>query len=192
MFSLPKLNYELNALEPVISQELLRTHYLKHHQAYINNLNALLEKYQEAERKNDLSLMTDLMPSIRFNAGGHLNHSFFWESLFPSAAQGKIITKIEDDFGSFVIFKEKFSKMAADIKGSGWAWLLYNVDTKNLQIASTSNHDRCEANLKPLMVIDAWEHAYYLQYKNLKMDFIKEIWKILNWQKINERYLTCI
>jgi len=194
-YILPKLNYDFKALEPVISSNLLEIHYLKHHQTYVNNLNALLEKYQKYSGDHDLNKMVELLPAIKFNAGGHLNHAFFWESLIPVAQskfEGAITEQLEKKFGSFDMFKEKFTSCALSIQGSGWTWLTYNVDTKNLQISITINHDRLENNLVPLLVLDMWEHAYYLQYKNVKSDFIKDIWKILNWQKINERYLKII
>jgi Fe-Mn family superoxide dismutase len=194
-YTLPKLDYEFNGLEPIMPKELLELHYSKHHQAYINNLNTLLEKYKEAKGKNDLITMTDLLANIKFNSGGHLNHTLFWECLTPqnkSTPNGKIISKIEEDFSSFDAFKEKFTKMAINITGSGWAWLLYNLDTQHLQLATTQNHDRCDITLKPLLILDVWEHAYYLKYKNVRADFVKDIWKIFNWQKINDSYLACL
>lgn len=194
-YQLPDLPYDYNALEPVISAETLELHYSKHHRAYVNNLNNALEKYHQAETKNDISSMITLQSAIKFNGGGHINHSIFWTNLGPTskgagdAPKGELAKAIDRDFGSFNALKEKFNSAAIAIQGSGWEWLGYNKTSKVLEIVSCSNHDLLSAlGLIPIMTVDVWEHAYYLQYKNLRADFVKAIWQIMNWRNMEERY----
>ncbi len=193
-YQLPELPYDFNALEPVISAEIMELHYSKHHKAYVTNLNAALEKYHEAETKNDVAAMITLQQAIRFNGGGHINHSIFWTILAaPSKAgkldpQGELAMMIERDFSSFDSFKEKLSAAAAGVQGSGWGWLGYNKTLKRLEIATSANQDPLSAQgLVPLLGIDVWEHAYYLQYKNVRADYVKAIWQIFHWKNIEER-----
>lgn len=195
-YQLPELPYDFNALEPVISAEIMQLHYSKHHKAYVDNLNIALEKYHQAESKNDLSSMITLMSAIKFNGGGHINHSIFWTNLGPiskGAGQGpkkELAQAIDRDFGSFQSFQEKFNAAAIAIQGSGWGWLGYNKGSKVLEIATCSNHDLLSSmGLTPIFTVDVWEHAYYLQYKNLRADFVKSVWKVLNWENIGERFL---
>lgn len=194
-FELPKLPYELDALEPVISKEIMTLHYTKHHQAYVTNLNAGLEKYAEAEAKNDIAQMVALQQAIKFNGGGHINHSIFWTNLAPEgkggggAPQGALAKAIEHNFGSFDSFKEQFSAKATALQGSGWVWLGFNKTTKHLEIVACDNQDPLSTKgLVPLLGLDVWEHAYYLQYKNVRPDYIKAIWQVFNWKNAEERY----
>lgn len=193
-FELPKLPYELDALEPVISKEIMTLHYTKHHQAYVNNLNAALEKYAEAESKNDIAQMVAMQQAIRFNGGGHVNHSIFWTNLAPvgkggDAPQGALAKAIDHTFGSFDAFKEQFSTKATALQGSGWVWLGYNKASKHLEIISCDNQDPLSTKgLVPLLGLDVWEHAYYLQYKNVRPDYIKAIWQVFNWKNVEERF----
>lgn len=194
-YQLPELPYDFNALEPVISAEIMELHYSKHHKAYVANLNAALEKYHLAETKNDVSQMIALQAAIKFNGGGHINHSIFWTILAPlskagSGPKGDLAKMIDRDFGSFEAFKEKLSTASVGIQGSGWGWLGYNKGLKRLEIATCANQDPLSAQgLIPLLGIDVWEHAYYLQYKNVRADYVKAIWKIFNWHGIEERLL---
>jgi superoxide dismutase, Fe-Mn family len=195
-YQLPDLAYDFNALEPVISAEIMQLHYSKHHRAYVNNLNTALEKYHEAESKNDISSMIALQAAIKFNGGGHINHSIFWTNLGPIAKgavqnpKGELANTIDRDFGSFDLFKEKFNAIATAIQGSGWAWLGYNKTSKVLEIIPCSNHDLLSSmGLVPIFTVDVWEHAYYLQYKNLRVDYVKAVWPILNWRNMEERFL---
>lgn len=195
---LPTLPYELNALEPVISKEIMELHYKKHHQAYVNNYNAALEKYAEAESKKDVATMIATQQAMKFNGGGHVNHSIFWTNLCPVAVatakpSGKLLEAIEHSFGSFDAFKEQFSAKAVAIQGSGWCWLGVNKTSKHLEIATCDNQDPLSTKgLVPLLGVDVWEHAYYLQYKNVRADYVKEIWKIINWKNVSERYEAAI
>ncbi|NGX57746.1 MAG: Superoxide dismutase [Mn] [Chlamydiae bacterium] len=192
---LPKLPYELNALEPVISAEIMDLHYNKHHQGYVNNLNAALEKYEQAEKENDLAAEINLQSAINFNGGGHLNHSIFWTNLAsPSAGggtppSGALADAINQDFGSLENFISQFNGKTGPIQGSGWGWLGYNKAKDRLEIATCANQDPlCKTGLIPLLGIDVWEHAYYLVYKNARPKYLEEIWKVVNWQNVAERY----
>lgn len=198
-YRLPDLPYDYNALEPVVSAEIMELHYSKHHRAYVNNLNAALEKYHEAESKNDISSMIALQSLIKFNGGGHINHSIFWTNLGPVSKgagqkpKGDLSKAIDRDFASFEAFQEKFNASAAAIQGSGWGWLGYNKSSKVLEIAACSNHDLLSSTgLVPIFTMDVWEHAYYLQYKNLRGDFIKSLWQVLNWKNMEERFAKAI
>lgn len=197
-YQLPELPYPFNALEPVISAEIMEIHYSKHHKAYVANLNAALEKYHEAESKNDVAQMIALQSAIKFNGGGHINHSIFWTILAPvskagGAPQGELAERINREFGSFDSFKEKFSAAAVAVQGSGWVWLGYNKTLKQLVLSTCANQDPLSAQgLIPLMGIDVWEHAYYLQYKNVRADYVKAVWQIYNWKNIEERFAKAI
>lgn len=193
-YQLPELPYDFSALEPVISAEIMELHYAKHHKAYVTNLNAALEKYHDAETKNDVAQMIALQAAIKFNGGGHINHSIFWSILGPlskmsqEGPKGDLAKMIDRDFGSFDLFKEKLTNLSVGVQGSGWGWLGYNKGLKRLEIAACANQDPLSAQgLIPLFGIDVWEHAYYLQYKNVRADYVKAIWKIFNWRHIEER-----
>ncbi|MBU6383976.1 MAG: superoxide dismutase [Verrucomicrobia bacterium] len=194
-YQLPELPYDFKALEPVISAEIMELHYTKHHKGYVTNLNTALEKYHEAESKNDVAQMIALQSAIKFNGGGHINHSIFWTILTPiskgggGTPKGELAKMIERDFGSFESFKEKFTAQTGAIQGSGWGWLGYNKGQKQLAIATCSNQDPLSTQgLVPLLGIDVWEHAYYLQYKNVRADYVKAIWQIFHWKNIEERF----
>lgn len=192
-YQLPELPYDFNALEPVISAEIMELHYSKHHKGYVTNLNAALEKYHEAESKNDVAQMIALQSMIKFNGGGHINHSIFWTILAPKggvdAPKGDLLKMIERDFSSLDSFKEKFNAATTAIQGSGWGWLGFNKSLKKLEIATCANQDPLSTKgLVPILGVDVWEHAYYLQYKNVRADYVKAIWQILNWPGIEERF----
>lgn len=194
-YQLPDLPYDLGDLEPVISAEIMNLHYHKHHQAYVTNLNKALEQYAEAEKKEDLSSLIALQPAIRFNGGGHINHSIFWTNLAPKsrgggeAPQGELKEAIQKEFGSLEKFIERFSAKTVAIQGSGWGWLGFDKEKKRLAIATCSNQDPLSAQgLTPLLGVDVWEHAYYLQYKNVRADYVKAIWSVVSWKNVEERY----
>ncbi len=193
-YQIPGLPYDFNALEPVIHADIMELHYNKHHKGYVTNLNAALEKYHEAESQKDPAQMIACQSAIRFNGGGHINHSIFWTILCPqSQATGKpfgeLAKAIQKDFGGFDTFVEKMSHATIAIQGSGWGWLGYNKNLKRLEIATCSNQDPLSTQgLVPLMGIDVWEHAYYLQYKNVRVDYVKALWSIFNWKNIEDRF----
>lgn len=198
-YQLPELPYDFNALEPVISAEIMELHYTKHHKGYVTNLNAALEKYHESESRHDVAQMVALQSAIKFNGGGHINHSIFWTILAPiskgagQGPKGELAKMIDRDFGSFEVFKEKFNSMTTSIQGSGWGWLGYNKGQKRLDMAACANQDPLSTQgLVPLLGVDVWEHAYYLQYKNVRADYVKAIWQIFNWKQIEERFAKAI
>ncbi|XP_071444471.1 superoxide dismutase [Mn], mitochondrial isoform X2 [Hetaerina americana] len=191
--TLPDLPYDFNALEPVISAEIMQLHHSKHHATYVNNLNVAEEKLSEAKAKNDVSAIIALAPALKFNGGGHINHSIFWNNLSPNGGgepSGELMKAISRDFGSFENFKTQLQTAAVGVQGSGWGWLGYNKQSKRLQLAACANQDPLEATtgLVPLFGIDVWEHAYYLQYKNVRPDYVKNIFKVANWKDVEERF----
>jgi len=194
-FELPELPYGLGDLEPVISAEIMDLHYNKHHNAYIQNLNKLLEQYAEAESNGDVAKMIALQPGIKFNGGGFINHSIFWTNLAPESQgggnppEGALADAINRDFGSLENLIEKMSAKTIAVQGSGWGWLGYNKDAGRLEIATCQNQDPLVTKgLVPLLGIDVWEHAYYLQYRNVRPEYVKAIWSIVNWKNVAERY----
>ena len=199
-FELPKLAYGFGDLEPVISKEIMEIHYTKHHQAYITNLNNALEQHQQAEKDGDISKLISLQSAIKFNGGGYINHSIFWTNLAPKsqgggeAPTGELAEAINKQFGSLDNFIEKFSAKTVAIQGSGWGWLGYNKEAGRLEIATCQNQDPLQATtgLIPLLGVDVWEHAYYLQYKNVRPQYLKEIWGVINWKNVAERYQSAI
>jgi Fe-Mn family superoxide dismutase len=195
-YELPKLPYELDALEPVISKEIMDLHYNKHHKTYVTKLNEALEKYAKLEGNEDLAEMIALQNAIKFNGGGHVNHSIFWTNLAPQGnggggePSGELATAIKEEFGSFESFVETFNNKAAPIQGSGWCWLSFNKSKDRLEIVTCSNQDPCSTTGNiPLLGVDVWEHAYYLQYKNVRPDYLKAIWGVVNWSNVEERFM---
>lgn len=194
-YQLPNLTYAYDALEPVISEEIMKLHHTKHHQAYVNNLNTALESYKKAEDKGDLQTMIQLEPAIRFNGGGHINHSLFWTNLAPvgqgGEPSGELLAHLTEQFGSLQNFIERFNAATVAIQGSGWGWLGLNKATGKFVIATTTNQDPLSTQgLLPLLGVDVWEHAYYLQYKNVRADYLKAIWQVINWHTVAQRYNT--
>lgn len=194
-YQLPTLPYSLDALDPVINPEIMNLHYNKHHKAYVDNLNKALELYAKAEKENDISGMTAQLGAIKFNGGGHINHSIFWTNLAPKnngggqPPEGQLSVAINNEFGSLEKFIEQFSAKTIAIQGSGWGWLGYNKALNRLEIVTCENQDPLiTKGLIPLLGIDVWEHAYYLQYKNVRADYVKAIWSIINWKNVAERY----
>lgn len=194
-YTLPELPYDLNALEPIISAEIMSLHYNKHHNTYVTNLNKALEQLAEAEQKQDIAAQIALQSAIKFNGGGHVNHSIFWTNLAPvnqgggKPPEGSLLTAITQEFGSLDKFIEQFSAKTVAIQGSGWGWLGFNKAKSRLEIVTCDNQDPLSTKgLIPLLGVDVWEHAYYLQYKNVRPDYVKAIWNIINWQNVAERY----
>lgn len=194
---LPPLPYDFDALAPVISGKIMELHYKKHHQAYVTNLNKAQEQYAEAEGKNDLTKMIQLQSAIRFNGGGHINHSIFWTNLAPVKAgggqppQGALAKAIDQTYGSLQNLIDTLSAKTVAIQGSGWGWLCYDTERKRLGICTCPNQDPVALhNRVPLLGIDVWEHAYYLDYLNVRPDYVKAIWNVVNWKNVAERYDT--
>lgn len=191
--TLPDLPYDYNALEPVISAEIMQLHHSKHHQAYVNNLNIATEKLLEAKAKNDIKAIPQLESLVHFNGGGHINHSIFWKNLTPNQCEpsGELLKAIQQTYGSLEEFQKHLSSLAVGVQGSGWAWLGLCASSGKLRSVTCANQDPLEKThgLVPLLGIDVWEHAYYLQYKNVRPDYVNAIWKIVNWKDVEKRYL---
>lgn len=195
-YELPKLPYAFDALEPFIDARTMEIHYTKHHQGYVTKLNTALDKHPELNTPletllADLSLVpADIRTAVQNNGGGHFNHSFFWPLLKVNDGQtpkGELLNAINKAFGSFDAFKEEFSKAAATRFGSGWAWLIVTPN-KQLKVLSTPNQDTPLAEGKPILGLDVWEHAYYLNYQNRRPDYISAFFNVVNWNKVEDLY----
>lgn len=196
-FELPALPYAYDALEPFIDAQTMNIHHTKHHQAYITNLNAALEKHPElgSWSLDDLMIRLNEVPedirtAVRNHGGGHWNHDMFWQIMAPNAGgepKGALAKAIEADFGSFANFKAEFEKAAMGRFGSGWAWLVEKGD--KLVVVSTANQDNpLTDGLKPLLGIDVWEHAYYLKYQNRRAEYVSAWWNVVNWEAVAARF----
>ncbi len=197
VYVLPPLLYGFDALEPYIDKETMRIHYTKHHQAYVNKLNAALKEYPEVSKKPLEYLLThtnEIPEAIRTavinNGGGHWNHSFFWQCMTPESTKPVGVSKelIEKQFGSFEEFKKEFNRAALSVFGSGWAWLV--LDKKgSLKVIATANQDSpLTLGLIPLLTLDVWEHAYYLKYQNRRVDYSDAWWHVVNWEQVEKNY----
>lgn len=194
-----KLEYSYDALEPYIDKETMEIHYSKHYFGYVKKLNAALENHSELAEKSITELLSDLnaipediKKAVINNGGGTFNHGFFWPTLKKDVeAKGEIVEAIKEEFGSIDTFKEQFSKAAATVFGSGWAWLVYNPEKSKLEIVQTKNQDSpISYNLVPILGIDVWEHAYYLKYQNKRPEYIENFFNVINWEKVNEHFLN--
>ena len=195
-FSVPPLPYAFDALEPHIDKQTMEIHHGKHHNAYVTNLNAALEKHPELQSKSieDLlrginSVPEDIRTAVRNNGGGHANHTMFWQIMAPKsggAPSGAVADAIKSSFGSFDKFKEEFKKAAVGRFGSGWAWVIDSGG--KLTIESSANQDSpLMENKKIVMGVDVWEHAYYLKYQNRRPDYVDAWWNVVNWTEVNKR-----
>ncbi|MET2143665.1 superoxide dismutase [Enterococcus faecalis] len=196
-YTLPELPYAYDALEPYIDVETMHLHHDKHHNTYVTNLNAAIEKHPELGEKSVEDLISDMnaipediRTAVRNNGGGHANHTFFWEIMAPNAGgqpTGAIKEAIDETFGSFDEMKAAFKTVATGRFGSGWAWLV--VNNGKLEITSTPNQDSpLMDGQTPVLGLDVWEHAYYLKYKNVRPDYIEAFWNVVNWDKVNELF----
>lgn len=200
-YTLPNLPYAHDALEPFIDAETMHLHHGKHHATYITNLNVAIEKYPELGEKSIEDLVAgladvpaDIRTAVQNNGGGHANHAFFWEILAPNAGgapTGEIGDAIAKTFGSFETLKEQFKTAAITRFGSGWAWLV--VENGELKVVSTANQDSpLTDGQTPVLGLDVWEHAYYLNYKNVRPDYVAAFWNLVNWDKVNELYAAAL
>lgn len=196
---LPSLPYEYNALEPFIDEQTMRIHHTKHHQTYVDKLNAALDGHPDLAGLDVDRLISDLnavpekiRAAVRNHGGGHSNHSFFWKLLKKGVAPGgSVIEAIEDQFQGFDRFKDEFSNKAALLFGSGWTWL--TVDNGKLEILTTPNQDSpLSVGKTPVLGIDVWEHAYYLKYQNRRPDYIKAFFEVINWDQVNVHYFKAV
>ena len=195
LHKLPELSYAYDALEPYFDKQTMEIHYTKHHQTYVDKLNAALEGHEDLQNKGVEDLLRDLeavpdsiRTAVRNHGGGHFNHSFFWPMLRKETRLGGDVAQaINSAFGSFDTFRDKFSNAAGLLFGSGWAWLVWS--NNELQIMTTANQDNPLSQGKtPIMGIDVWEHAYYLKYQNRRPEYIKAFFTVINWNKVNEYF----
>lgn len=196
-YELPELPYAYDALEPHIDKETMNIHHTKHHNTYVTNVNNALADHSDLQGKSveELIANLDAVPeairtAVRNNGGGHANHSLFWQILSPNGGgnpTGELASAIDAKFGSFDAFKEEFAKAATTRFGSGWAWL--SVANGELEVSSTANQDSPIMEGKtPLLGLDVWEHAYYLNYQNRRPDYIGSFWNVVNWDEVSKRF----
>ena len=191
-FTLPDLPYDYGALEPHISGKIMQLHHDKHHRAYVTNANTALDGLADARAKNDFSKIATLERALAFNLSGHVLHSLFWQNLAPKSGgrpSGELAAAINEHFGSFDKLKRQLTEVAGTIMGSGWAALMWEPLGKRLITAQIYDH---QSNVNqagvPLLVLDAWEHAFYLQYENRKTEFFEAVWNVWNWADVSERF----
>ncbi|KAK7020353.1 superoxide dismutase [Favolaschia claudopus] len=192
--TLPALPYAYNALEPYISEQIMTLHHTKHHQTYVNALNAAEASYAKAQSPKE---RIALQAALKFNGGGHINHSLFWKNLAPSPDKGgsggqlkagALKDAIDRDFGGLDNLKKEFNAATLGIQGSGWGWVGQNPTTKRLEIVTTANQDPLLSHT-PIIGVDIWEHAFYLQYLNVKPDYLNAIWNVINFEEAEKRLL---
>lgn len=197
--SLPDLDWDFGALEPHISGQINEIHYTKHHQAYVTGYNSAMEAHAEAKAKGEVKKTVELQKLINFNGGGYTNHCLFWKNLLPEKQGGgeppsensELAKLITEQYGSLDSLKAATNAKLAGIQGAGWAFIVKNKENGGyLDIVTTPNQDTVTGPYVPLVAIDAWEHAYYLQYQNVKLDYFKAIWNVINWKEAENRYLV--
>ncbi|KAE8130037.1 MULTISPECIES: superoxide dismutase [Bifidobacterium] len=192
VYTLPDLPYDYAALEPYISGTIMELHHDRHHQTYVNGANAALEQLEEARDKNDFANISRLEKDLAFNLGGHINHSVFWKNLSPDGGgkpEGELAAAIDEYFGSFEKFQAQFNATATTLQGSGWAILGWDTIAKRPLIFQLFDQQaNVPISIVPLLQLDMWEHAYYLDYLNVKADYVKAFWHIANWADAAERF----
>lgn len=190
-YKLPELTYDYSALEPHISARIMELHHSKHHQAYVTGANAALDAMAEARANNNFANLPKLQKDLAFNLGGHVNHSIFWQNLSPEGGEvgGNLSAAIDEYFGNFEAFKSHFSAAAIGIQGSGWAYLAWDALGNRLVIGQLYDQ---QGNIAmgniPLLMLDMWEHAFYLDYQNVKAEYVKAFWNIVNWADVAKRF----
>ncbi|MDR2565965.1 MAG: superoxide dismutase [Bifidobacteriaceae bacterium] len=192
LYVLPELPYDYSALEPHISGRIMELHHDKHHAAYVAGLNTALEQLEAARESGNFAVLPKLEKDLAFNLAGHVNHSVFWKNLSPEAPltpDGDLADAIADQFGAFDAFKAQFSAAATSIQGSGWAMLTWEPLAGQLLVNQVYDHQaNLSAGLVPLLVLDMWEHAFYLDYLNVKADYVAAFWNIVNWYDVAARF----
>jgi Fe-Mn family superoxide dismutase len=188
---LPELPYAYNALEPYYDEQTVKIHHDMHHKGYVDGLNLAEEKLKEAREKKDFSLIKHWERELAFNGGGHILHTIFWENMKPNGGgepSGDIAREINEAFGNYEAFKEHFTKAAAAVEGSGWCALVWNKIFNKLEILQVEKHQNLiQLGSVPILVIDVWEHAYYLKYQNRRAEFIKNWWNLIHWEDVNKK-----
>ncbi len=191
-YTLPELDYDYSALEPHISGRIMELHHSKHHQAYVTGANTALEQLAEARESGNFASVNKLEKDLAFNLGGHLNHSIFWQNLSPNggrAPEGELAAAIDEHFGSFDKFKAHFTATALGVQGSGWAVLAWDsLGAKPVIFQLFDQQSNAPLGVTPLLQLDVWEHAYYLDYLNVRADYVKAFWNIANWEDVARRF----
>ena len=191
-YSLPELPYDYSALEPHISATIMELHHSKHHQAYVTGANTALEQLAEARESGNLANVNKLEKDLAFNLGGHINHSVFWQNMSPDGGgspDGELAAAIDDGFGSFDAFRAHFTATALGVQGSGWAVLAWDsVGARPVIFQLFDQQGNAPLGVTPLLQLDVWEHAYYLDYRNVRADYVKAFWEIVNWADVQARF----
>lgn len=191
-YTLPELPYDYSALEPHISGKIMELHHDKHHNTYVNGANSALEKLEAAREADDLAAINQFSKDLAFNLGGHTNHSVFWTNMGPDGGgepEGELAAAIAENFGSFAAFKKHFSAAATGLQGSGWAVLAWDSISSRLVIFQLFDQQgNVPVGVTPLLMLDMWEHAFYLDYLNVKADYVKAWWNVLNWENVAARF----
>ncbi|ACZ20106.1 superoxide dismutase [Sanguibacter keddieii DSM 10542] len=191
LYTLPDLAYDYSALEPAVSGRIMELHHSKHHQAYVNGANTALEQLAEARSTGDLTGVNKLEKDLAFNLGGHVNHSIFWANLRPAAdggPEGELAAAIDEGFGSFDAFTAHFTAVALGVQGSGWAVLAWDtLGARPIIVQLYDQQGNLPAGIVPLLMLDVWEHAYYLDYQNVRADYVKAFWTIVDWDDVAAR-----
>ncbi len=192
IYTLPELDYDYSALEPHISGRIMELHHSKHHQAYVTGANTVLEQLAEARESGNFASVNKLEKDLAFNLGGHLNHSVFWQNLSPNGGgvpEGELAAAIDEHFGSFDKFKAHFTATALGVQGSGWAVLAWDsLGSKPVIFQLFDQQSNAPLGVTPLLQLDVWEHAYYLDYLNVRADYVKAFWNIANWEDVARRF----
>jgi Fe-Mn family superoxide dismutase len=192
-YTLPELSYDYTSLEPHISARIMELHHSKHHQAYVTGANAALDAMAEARESGNFGNLPKLQKDLAFHLGGHVNHSVFWQNLSPAGgeAQGELLAAITEYFGSYDAFKAHFTASAMGIQGSGWAYLAWDAMGNRLVIGQLYDQQgNIALGSVPLLMLDMWEHAFYLDYQNVKGDYVKAFWNIINWEDVAKRFAS--
>lgn len=193
-YELPDLPYDYSALAPHIAPEIMELHHSKHHATYVKGANTALEKLAEAREKGDFGSINQLEKDLAFNLGGHVNHSVFWKNMSPEGGgrpDGELGTAIDEYFGSFEGFQKQFTATASGVQGSGWGMLVWDTLGKRLNVMQLFDQQgNLPAAQVPIVQLDMWEHAFYLQYKNVKADYVEAWWNVVNWADATERFTT--
>jgi len=191
-YALPDLAYDYSALEPSISGTIMELHHSKHHQTYVTGANTALDALAEARDKGDLANVNKLEKDLAFNLGGHVNHSIFWTNMSPNGGDkptGELASAIDEHFGSFDKFTAHFTAVALGVQGSGWAILAWDaIGQRPIIVQLFDQQGNLPIGLVPLLMLDVWEHAYYLDYKNVRADYVKAFWNIVDWENVARRY----
>ncbi|MFA6982031.1 MAG: superoxide dismutase [Patescibacteria group bacterium] len=195
MYTLPDLPFEYSSLEPFMDEQTLHFHHDKHHTAYVKGANLALEKLSEVRKSGDMSGIRAVTLSLSFNLSGHILHSLFWEVIGPqkkAKPEGKLLELINSSFGSFETFMAEFKSVAMTIEGSGWAALVFDGENNNLMVVPIEKHNLLGVTgMKPILVLDVWEHAYYLKYQNDRQSYVNNFEKIINWEAVEKKIEGC-